>query len=76
VTIRLALPPGNARTLYDRLGQYVPYTAAGVSAIAAIAGLIRIRRSRKAQPAAPTHHVAAIKSKPVPKPTRPTSRPQ
>src|SRR6266516_3557341 len=42
--VRLALPAGGARTVYDRFGDYVPLTAAGVSAIAAAVGLIRRRR--------------------------------
>ena len=44
VVVRLALPAGGARTVYDRFGDYVPFTAAGVSAIAAAVGLIRRRR--------------------------------
>ncbi len=43
VVVRLALPSGGRRTLYDRLGDYVPFTAVGVSAIAAAIGLIRLR---------------------------------
>ncbi len=43
IVVRLALPSGGRRTLYDRLGDYVPFTAVGVSAIAAAIGLIRLR---------------------------------
>jgi len=50
--VRLALPSGGARTLYDRLGEYVPFTAVGVSVIAAAYGLICVRRSRR-RPAGP-----------------------
>jgi apolipoprotein N-acyltransferase len=47
VVVRLALPSPAARTLYDRLGEYVPYTAVGVSVIAAGYGLLRWRRSQR-----------------------------
>ncbi len=52
VVVRLALPSGGARTLYDRLGEYVPFTALAVSGIAAVYGLIRIRRFRRLNEAA------------------------
>jgi apolipoprotein N-acyltransferase len=48
--VRLALPPASARTLYDRLGDYVPWAAVGIAALAALAGLARgesARRKRK-----------------------------
>jgi hypothetical protein len=44
--VRLALPPTSARTLYDRLGDYVPWTAVGIAVLAAVIGLIRADRSR------------------------------
>ena len=47
VVVRLALPSGGARTLYDRLGEYVPFTAVAISVIAASYGLIRVRRLRR-----------------------------
>src|SRR5207244_1596259 len=43
VVVRLALPSDGGRSLYDRLGDDVPYTAGGVSASAAAIGLIRLR---------------------------------
>jgi len=45
--VRLALPAASARTLYDRLGDYVPWTAVAIAALAAAIGLTRIRRSRQ-----------------------------
>ncbi|HEY6314320.1 MAG TPA: apolipoprotein N-acyltransferase [Streptosporangiaceae bacterium] len=36
VTVRLGLPAASARTIYDRLGDYVPWTAVGISALAAL----------------------------------------
>ena len=42
--VRLALPPTSSMTLYDRLGDYVPWTATGIAALAAAIGLVRIRR--------------------------------
>ncbi len=44
--VRLALPESSARTLYDRLGDYVPWTATAIAGLAALLGLIRIWRSR------------------------------
>jgi apolipoprotein N-acyltransferase len=38
---RMALPPASARTLYDRLGEYVPLTALAIVVVAAVAGLRR-----------------------------------
>ena len=46
--VRLGLPPAAARTPYDRLGDYVPWTATGIAAIAAAGALIRTRRGRRA----------------------------
>jgi apolipoprotein N-acyltransferase len=37
--VRLQLPSTSARTPYDRLGDYVPWTAVGIAAMAALAGL-------------------------------------
>jgi apolipoprotein N-acyltransferase len=39
--IRFGLPPATARTPYDRLGDYVPWTAVGIALVAAIIALIR-----------------------------------
>jgi apolipoprotein N-acyltransferase len=50
IDVRLGLPPVSARTLYDRLGDYVPWTAVGIAALAAGAGLIRGRRDRLPPP--------------------------
>jgi apolipoprotein N-acyltransferase len=47
VIVRLALPPASARTLYDRLGDYVPWTAVGIAALAALAGLVRGASARR-----------------------------
>ena len=44
--VRLGLPPGAARTPYDRLGDYVPWTATAIAALAAIAGFLMVRRAR------------------------------
>jgi apolipoprotein N-acyltransferase len=46
VIVRLGLPPASARTPYDRLGDYVPWTAVAIAAIAAASALIRSRRRR------------------------------
>jgi apolipoprotein N-acyltransferase len=39
--VRLGLPPVSARTLYDQLGDYVPWTALGLAGLAAAIALIR-----------------------------------
>ncbi len=44
--VRLGLPPAGARTLYDRLGDYVPWGATGIVVVAAIAGFLMVRRAR------------------------------
>jgi apolipoprotein N-acyltransferase len=36
VTVRLGLPAASTRTIYDRLGDYVPWTAVGIAALAAL----------------------------------------
>ena len=50
--VQLRLPPASARTPYDRLGDYVPWVAVGITAIAAITGLAAGRRRRAAGTAA------------------------
>ncbi len=69
VVVRLALPPGGARTPYDRLGEYVPLTAGAVSVIAAAYGLMRVRRSRDRRDA------AAVSQDRPPPPSHATARP-
>jgi len=44
--LRLGLPPVSARTPYDQLGDYVPWTATGIVAVAAITGFLMVRRAR------------------------------
>jgi apolipoprotein N-acyltransferase len=44
--LRLGLPPAAARTLYDRLGDYVPWAATAIAAVAAITGFLMVRRAR------------------------------
>jgi apolipoprotein N-acyltransferase len=36
VTVRLGLPAASARTIYDRLGDYVPWVAVGIAVVAAL----------------------------------------
>jgi apolipoprotein N-acyltransferase len=49
VRVRLALPPGEMKTPFDRLGDYVPWFAIAVVVIAAAAALGVTRRIRGAQ---------------------------
>jgi apolipoprotein N-acyltransferase len=42
--VRLGLPPTSARTLYDRLGDYVPWIAVAIAALAAAIALVRSGR--------------------------------
>ncbi len=42
--VRLGLPPASARTLYDRLGDYVMWIAVGIAALSAAIALPRTRR--------------------------------
>jgi apolipoprotein N-acyltransferase len=42
--VRLGLPSAAARTVYDRLGDYVPWTAVAVVVVTAVIALLRARR--------------------------------
>ena len=46
IVVRLGLPPATARTPYDQLGDYVPWTATAIAALAAITGFLMVRRAR------------------------------
>jgi apolipoprotein N-acyltransferase len=39
--VRLELPPASARTVYDRLGDYLPWLAVAIAALAALIGIGR-----------------------------------
>jgi apolipoprotein N-acyltransferase len=45
-TVRLALPATSSRTVYDELGDYVPWAATGVAVLAGLGGLWRLRGRR------------------------------
>ncbi len=45
-TVRLALPATSSRTIYDELGDYVPWAATGVAVLAGLGGLWRLRGQR------------------------------
>jgi apolipoprotein N-acyltransferase len=47
LNVRIGLPPGSARTLYDRLQDYVPWTATAIAILAALTGLYRRARDRR-----------------------------
>ncbi|HEX3388790.1 MAG TPA: apolipoprotein N-acyltransferase [Streptosporangiaceae bacterium] len=47
--VRLGLPPVTARTLYDRLGDYVPWTATAIVVLAVITGFLIVRPARGRQ---------------------------
>ena len=47
--VRLGLPPAGARTVYDRLGDYVPWAATGIVVVAAITAFLMVRRGRGGQ---------------------------
>ena len=47
VLVQLGLPPASARTLYDRLGDYVPWTAVAIAALAALIGIGSGRSARR-----------------------------
>jgi apolipoprotein N-acyltransferase len=47
LVVHLDLPPASYRTLFDRFGDYVPWTAVAIAALAALAGLARSARSRR-----------------------------
>jgi apolipoprotein N-acyltransferase len=46
ITARVSLPAVSSRTIYDRLGDYVPWAATGVAVLAGLAGLGRLRGRR------------------------------
>jgi apolipoprotein N-acyltransferase len=43
----LELPPAGYRTLFDQIGDVVPWTAVGIAALAALAGLARTGSARR-----------------------------
>ncbi|HEY2279170.1 MAG TPA: apolipoprotein N-acyltransferase [Streptosporangiaceae bacterium] len=43
ITVRLALPAPSSRTIYDQLGDYIPWAATGVVLLAGLGGLWRLR---------------------------------
>ncbi len=43
--VRLGLPAASARTPYDRLGDYVPWTSVGIAALAALAAAWKRRKT-------------------------------
>jgi hypothetical protein len=45
-TVRLALPATSSRTIYDELGDYVPWAATGVAVLAGLGALWRLRGRR------------------------------
>jgi apolipoprotein N-acyltransferase len=45
-TVKLSLPATSSRTIYDELGDYVPWTATGVAVLAGLGGLWRLRGRR------------------------------
>jgi apolipoprotein N-acyltransferase len=47
ILVHLELPSPSARTIYDRLGDYVPWLAVGIAALAAAIGLARGRSARR-----------------------------
>jgi apolipoprotein N-acyltransferase len=45
-TVRLSLPATTSRTIYDELGDYLPWTATGVAVLSGLVGLWRLRGRR------------------------------
>jgi apolipoprotein N-acyltransferase len=47
LTVRLGLPAGSVRTVYDQWGDYVPWTAVAIVVLAVLIGLVRSGPLRK-----------------------------
>jgi len=45
--VRLELPAASARTPFDDLGDYVPWTAVGIAALAGLIALVRAMSARR-----------------------------
>jgi apolipoprotein N-acyltransferase len=45
--VRLDLPPASARTPFDRMRDYMPWTATGIAAVAAALALVRLGLARR-----------------------------
>jgi apolipoprotein N-acyltransferase len=60
--VRLALPSATTRTLYDRLGDYVPWTAVGIAALAVLAGVARGTAARRKRADASTEQTPELLS--------------
>ena len=61
--VRIGLPPASARTPYDQLGDYVPWTAMAIAALAAAVALYPDGKiGRKVRPHRPGRHTLGRQS--------------
>jgi apolipoprotein N-acyltransferase len=60
VTVRLGLPAASARTIYDRLGDYVPWTAVGIVVLAALIMFANSRGLTGRRESRPPRHPASL----------------
>ena len=66
LTVRLGLPAGSARTLYDQWGDYVPWTSVAIVVLAALIGLVRSGTIRKRAGAGDDHAAQYVPGQSVP----------
>jgi apolipoprotein N-acyltransferase len=66
LTVRLGLPSGSDRTLYDQWGDYVPWTAVGIVVLTALIGLVRSGVIRKRAGAGDDPAAQYVEGQPVP----------
>jgi apolipoprotein N-acyltransferase len=66
LTVRLGLPAGSAKTLYDQWGDYVPWTSVAIVVLAALIGLVRSGAIRKRAGADDDHAAQYVPGQSVP----------
>jgi apolipoprotein N-acyltransferase len=66
LTVRLGLPSGSDKTIYDQWGDYVPWTAVGIAVLWAATGLVRSGVMRRRAGAGDDHTAQYVEGQSVP----------
>ncbi|MGO8960284.1 MAG: apolipoprotein N-acyltransferase [Streptosporangiaceae bacterium] len=60
IIVHVALPPAGDKTIYDRFGDYVPWTAVAIAALAALAGMAGLWSARRKRRSASSENKPGI----------------